>query len=159
MNPLSALSVAAAVVQIVDFGSKLISSSREIYESIDGAVLENSEVEQMANSLLKLTHNLDTSLNQNKLDRELSLNDLNVEHMARECRRLASDLLAALDKLKITDSHQKWRSIRQALVVVWNKERIETLERRLERFRQQLVPTILASLRYEIAFSLFEGVV
>jgi hypothetical protein len=42
MDPLTALSVAACVVQFVDYGTKLLSKGRELYKSADGALWENS---------------------------------------------------------------------------------------------------------------------
>lgn len=45
MDPVSALSIAAVVVQFVDFGAKTLSKSHELYRSSRGALNENIETE------------------------------------------------------------------------------------------------------------------
>ena len=58
MEPLSALSVAAAVVQFVDFGSSLVSKSREIYKSSQGASIGQAESEIATKRLVDLNERL-----------------------------------------------------------------------------------------------------
>ena len=58
MDPLSALSVAAAVVQFVDYSSRMVSKSREIYKSADGALAENIDLEVASKCLQRLTEPL-----------------------------------------------------------------------------------------------------
>ena len=48
MEPLSALAVACAVIQFVDFGSKLIGTGLEVYKSPNGAPEEAIEIETLA---------------------------------------------------------------------------------------------------------------
>jgi hypothetical protein len=43
MDPLTALSVAAAVVQFVDYGTKVLSKAHGAYKAADGSFLENRE--------------------------------------------------------------------------------------------------------------------
>jgi hypothetical protein len=45
LDPLTALSIAGAVVQFTDFGIKLASNVKEICESADGVLIKNAEYE------------------------------------------------------------------------------------------------------------------
>lgn len=51
MDPLTALGLASNIVQFVDFASKLISQSHEIYQSADGALEDNVALEHVAKNL------------------------------------------------------------------------------------------------------------
>lgn len=55
MDPLSALSVAAAVVQFVDYGTRLVSKTRELYKSTQGALTTNIELEAASKRVQYLT--------------------------------------------------------------------------------------------------------
>jgi hypothetical protein len=58
LDPFSALGVAANVVQFIDFGSKLISESHEIYKSATGTSTGMVELEMIYVDLNKFTKNL-----------------------------------------------------------------------------------------------------
>jgi hypothetical protein len=62
MDPLTALSVAGNIIQFVDFSYKLISSSYKLYESASGALVENLELEAIAESVLELNVKVKDSL-------------------------------------------------------------------------------------------------
>jgi hypothetical protein len=54
MDPITATGLAASVIQFVQFGSKLISQSIEIYQSTDGALGENIALADIAKNLSEL---------------------------------------------------------------------------------------------------------
>jgi hypothetical protein len=58
MDPLSALGVAAAVVEFVDFGAEIISTAREICESSVGATKRNSTYEITVSEFEQLSKKL-----------------------------------------------------------------------------------------------------
>ena len=45
LDPFSAISLASSIVQFVDFGKRLVSEGRELYESADGALAKHVELE------------------------------------------------------------------------------------------------------------------
>ncbi len=63
LDPLSALSVAAAVVQFVDFSAKIVSKGKQLYKSPGGVLRENEQTETVTKRLQNLAQNLKTSLN------------------------------------------------------------------------------------------------
>lgn len=52
--PLDALTLAAAVVQFVDFSSRIISKGNEYHKSADRALVENEEVEVVATNIQEI---------------------------------------------------------------------------------------------------------
>lgn len=60
MDPLTAFGLAANILQLVDFGSRLLSTGREISQT--GSTLENAEIEQVVLAFQKLNEDLQESL-------------------------------------------------------------------------------------------------
>lgn len=44
LDPLTALGVASSIIQLVDFGRKLVSQTQETYHTANGATIENLTV-------------------------------------------------------------------------------------------------------------------
>ncbi|KAK4446194.1 hypothetical protein QBC34DRAFT_412097 [Podospora aff. communis PSN243] len=156
MEPLSALGVATSVVQFVDFSSKLISGTFEIYKSAGGELGRNSAIETLTKQLVGLSERLEASLaesssssssnsNSNTLASR-SPNEQDLHQLCRECNGAASELLGALARLR-GQPQNVWSSFRHALRTLWTEDQIDSLQRRVDRFREQISMFILASVR------------
>ena len=173
MDPLTALGLASNIVQFVDFASKLISQSHEIYRSADGALEDNVALEHVAKNLSKLGNELkskraDITTGRKALawggewarkdgsvisePEKVTAAGKQLQQLSKDCSAVSNELLQELEKLKIKGPHKRWESFRQALNSVWSQEKIRALETRLEGIRKQLDTTLLVCLRYEIAF-------
>lgn len=148
MDALAAFGAAVNVIQLVDFSIKLISESRDIYNSADGQLIEHSELVLTTNSLTGLIDRLEESLQWDSAHTSSDRNPPQQHRLGHECKALAVELLVALGKLKVQGKSKGWRSFRQALLTVWHKEKLDALEKRLGRFRDQIVAVVLVSLRY-----------
>jgi hypothetical protein len=148
MEALCTFSVAVNVIQLVDFSSKLISSGRELYKSAEGQLIEHSELQNITQSLSRLAKNVNDSLQSLDKDRELTEHEREQARLGYDCTHVASELLEALKSLKAAGKQGRWRSFQQALLTVWHKDKIDMLEKRLNRFRQELIADILGTLRY-----------
>jgi hypothetical protein len=62
MDPFSALSIATSVAQFVEFGCSLVSETRQIYKSLDGATVSQVETSLAATRLLELSERMKSSL-------------------------------------------------------------------------------------------------
>ncbi|RFU34867.1 hypothetical protein B7463_g1457, partial [Scytalidium lignicola] len=153
MDPLSALSVAAAAAQFLDFGIKLVISARDIHNSTGGILSEYADLDKSTTSLVKLCNNLDGSLRQENTDRPLTPNDIEVRKIANECRRIGTELLAVLKELSISRNLKKWESLRLAISAQLERRHIESLVSQLQKLRQDLVPFLLGSLRGQVEAS------
>jgi hypothetical protein len=61
--------------------------------------------------------------------------------------QFADDFTSAIDELRVTGNHRKWKSFRQALKSVWKKEGIEERLVKLDRLRQQVVIHLLVVMK------------
>jgi hypothetical protein len=148
MAALEALSLAATVVQFVDFASKLVSKGYHVYRSTDGALPHNLEIEAVAKDLSRLTVRLQSrgSLGNPSA---LTADERALEELAEKCNEIATTLLGRLDKLKVKreERHRGWKSIRQALKSVWDKKELDDLAERLSSYRDQLQFSILLPMK------------
>jgi hypothetical protein len=121
-NPFTALGLASNIVQFVDFGSKLISESRELYKSASGTTIESKDLRKATENLQQFCDKLvvprQTASTATRFSKEESLRNLTIS-----CKDTAFALLLALRELAARGSHKKWQSIRVALKSVQKKSR------------------------------------
>lgn len=150
MDPLTALSVAASVLQFVDFGAKLVGAGLEIYKSKEGATEQNLELEY----LTKHTDAVVDKLNIARISSgRLGPSDASLQGLAERCRVLSTELVDLLATLKGAQSQRTWVAIRQALKVKWNEGRIEALRKRLDVIKSEISLQLLVMLRYATLFN------
>lgn len=151
MEPLSAFSAAAGVVQLVDFTSRLISESYQIYKSSDGELSRNGDLDTVTKDLLKLNKLLTLSMKSSRKDNNFEEpSEASLQSLLRDCSSVAEELHVALSKLKLQPEakRQRWGSVQRGLRSIWSQDDINSLDRRLDNFRQQISMHLLVSLRY-----------
>lgn len=120
LDPFSALGLASNIVQFVDFGSKLISESQELYKSASGTMIESEDLRIATENLQQFCDKLvvprQTASTATRFSKEESLRNLTIS-----CKDTAFAL--ALRELAARGSHKKWQSIRVALKSVQKKSR------------------------------------
>ncbi|KAE9362558.1 hypothetical protein N431DRAFT_145544 [Stipitochalara longipes BDJ] len=150
MDPVTALGVASAVVQLVDFTQALIRGTYEIYRSPSGKSDANVDLETITTSLKRLTDDLQLSLGEATISRKLSPGDVEIQNICKDCNVVATKLVSALDKLKAQKTQRLWDSFGVALRTVWSEEEVETLQAQLHNFRSQLSLLIVTSIRDQV---------
>lgn len=142
MEPLSAVSLTATVVQLLDFGIKLVAKANEIYDSSEGAEVRNIELDAIAQNLV--------SLNRRAINRSrklcaysISEDEKALEAMTGQCNQVGQELIDALQKAKVQGGHKRWKSVRQALKSVLGRDKIQDIYDRLKRYREQIVVLLL----------------
>jgi hypothetical protein len=157
MDGLSALSVAASVAQFIEFGCTLITKSKEIYNSTQGALLQQVEIEEATRRLVDLSERIKTSthLQTNpdpSIETDVTENEALVT-ICQGCLSVSNQLLSKLNALKVADGqkHRGYKSFRQALKSVWSKGAVDDLAKQLNSFRDELDAHILVSLRYVLS--------
>jgi hypothetical protein len=138
MDPISALSVAGTVVQLVDFSIKIVSKSSELYRLGSDGPVENQSIDKATEDLTKLNNKLKDS----------SVSDPDLQELCKSCGCAADELLVALSKIKVDGKGRAWQSFRKAFRSIWSKEKIQELENRMARFRDELNLRLTAGLRY-----------
>lgn len=140
IDPLSALSVATAILQFVEFGYKIVSHGRSLYKLTEGATAENKSLEEVNIDLASYTDKLDKSLDANGVS--LSDKDKDLEKLRKECHKLALELQTTLEKLKVKDHdtgvRRGWNSLRKAIKGVQSESKISDMAARLDTYRQEI---------------------
>ena len=142
---MAALSVAANLVQFIDFSGKILSEGYRLHKSKRVGPSKNEEIENIALDLQKLHVELQSGEDETGL--VPTPNDIQLQRLAGQCRGICIELLAALEKLKVVDNPGKWESFRAALITVWAESKIKSLQDRLDEARQELIVRILMSFR------------
>jgi hypothetical protein len=147
MVPLDAISLAAAVLQFVDFGSKLMIESYNVYHSESGAT-EDSDALTLATTILRdLAFRLQIPQYAKTTTDELALHNL-----ARGCETLAQELLNILAELEVSPSSigatRTWETVKKTIKRHVKADRIVKIERRLDTMRRDFSNHLLAILQY-----------
>jgi hypothetical protein len=147
MDPLTTLSLAGNIIQVIQFGSQVVSKGYRLHKSSAGALCENIDLEAAACTLRRLTVKLQNSLSTGE-ERPLTEESQVLHDICNDCIRVADQLLAKLDALKIPENNrQGWKSLRQGLKSVLGKNGVDEIASSLSLYRNQLEIHILASLR------------
>jgi hypothetical protein len=161
MDPLTALGLASNVVQFVQFTSGLIQTAVEIRRSSAGCTADILSLDSLYGQLndfndgLALSHE-NASGYLNGPGRELPKSAQNITSfrtLSLLCKSDCEKLLQAVDKLKVQGgSRGHWQSFRTALKMVLGNDKIEDLERRLNRTQMTMTLHICTIARYVCGF-------
>lgn len=146
LDPLTALSLASSVVQFVDFGTKLLRTGRELYDSSNGSSVGNQDLETIAKDLKGLNGRLRHRPSPQWTN--LSDADRNLILLAEQCEDIADTLIDALEEVKLRSTpNRRFESFKQALKTFWKQDQLDATNARLQNFREQLNLHVLVSLR------------
>jgi hypothetical protein len=151
MDPLTAVSLAGAIIQFVDFSSKLVSRGKELYRSSSGALEENVRIEEVTADLHALClplHTPSSSSTNAGLRCIPDAHRISLQKLAASCIEVSNKLMAALQELRIPANmtHKTWYAIKQSVANIFSKEEIAALRSTLEMLQQQLNTRLLAIL-------------
>lgn len=145
MDPLTALGLASAILQIVDFSSKLVHGAKEAYSSASGTTTELEDSEIGVNSLKRLTRQLDVDVTA----AHLSTEDKNLIDLKKGCEKLSGEIEDIVQATKVKKSGSKRASLEVSLKAMSRKKKIASLEGRLTKYRSQILEHMSAMMRYE----------
>jgi len=169
MDPLTALSISAAVVQFCDFGYRLLKNAHEISKSASGEVTEYIELSAVSCDLTALVDDVECKLGQYKSmsgetaqhigsTAQSGLDEIKAHRgstedvffrLCRECRETQHELQTILRKLrgqghsKLAVAASSWMAALRAVVAASD---IEALAERLSQLRQQIMLALLSLL-------------
>ena len=140
LDPINAISLASSMVQFVQFGTKLVLEGLELYQSNDGALARNSELEAIVKDLNKRSEILSNAP-------QPSEDEVAMQRLAESSKKIADELLEQLSSLRTTESHKRLQSSRKALAAAWKRDKIADLERRLCRLQNQINQRLVFMMR------------
>ena len=149
MDPLTAFSVAGTVIQFVDFGSKLLSGSVELFKSSTGSLKPIHELQVVSSDLSSVIVKLRqvTRISFSEIGRPLAEDDQRQENsfleICDEAGDIATEILDKLDSLRIkkgkkSGKHKAWESFKAALNTALSKKEIDSLRQRLATLQSSL---------------------
>jgi UDP-glucose 4-epimerase len=145
MEPLSALAVACAVIQFVDFGSKVVGTGLEVYKSADGAPEDVIEVEALASHAEQLSKKLASS-RQIQILNTGARDEANLRELANRSEKLANEIVTILARIR-GQPHHTWSAVRTAVQLKWNESKIKNLQARLDAVKSEIWLQLLCMMR------------
>ncbi|KAL8838532.1 MAG: hypothetical protein Q9170_002112 [Blastenia crenularia] len=140
MDPVTAFSLAAGVLQVIDVGFKAVKTCREFYK--DGSLAEFRGVEEVTEALVKGSDRLNADISQSATPQ--SAGD-DILELSNKCSKLARDLLEELGKLR-----PEREGVREALTkgfrALRRKALLKEKQELLEKYRRILDTRILVRL-------------
>jgi hypothetical protein len=152
MDPFTALSLAGTIVQFVKFGSKLLSTTQELYRSTVGSLDVNQTLELVTADLHSLIAKSKQSFRVTNevrpLTKEEQAGQETFHAICAEATKIAGELIRRLEKLKVKNAkHRKWESLLLAVKSAWSKEEVDSLNQRLASLKKSLESRVIFSLR------------
>jgi hypothetical protein len=156
LDPLTALSLAGTVVQFVDFSTKLITKTYQLYKSKKGCLRVNEELEEVTLNLKTLALKLGRPLTLgNTPDDEQDEDAKALQILCQKCVTLADEMVERLDGVKVYAKSGSFKSMKEAILAAWKDgkqkdpgEELDSLVRRLQMYENALKTRILVDLRY-----------
>lgn len=181
MDPLSALGIAAAVVQFVAFSADLLSTSKEIFNSPRGMTKKNSKTEEIYASLKDLSDRLitltDTDDNDNGDSEKRNYDDAVVgsdavpetqplvkdkrhhsrsefEILSLKCRDDCMELLKLLEGvISRSGRNRPWQTAKATIKSLLSQKKIAELEANIGRTRDIMSLHLQSIIRYYLKVS------
>lgn len=143
MDPISAIGLASSVVAFVDFSSKLVRGIYQVVDSADGATHENSDLNTVMQDLEVVTASIEVDFKwSSKHEKELA-------RLASKCATLSRDLQKTLRSVKLQQGNVPWQTIKAAWKTVTKKDKIESMEKRIDQYRAELMLRLQMLIVYE----------
>ena len=146
VDPFTALSASAGILQFLDFAAKVVTKGNKIYRSADGILKEHQDLNLVTSDILLMKTKLE-SLCANA-DSSQELEDVIVpEALLLGSTELAKQLLSRLTQAQAQGRSRRWKSLRQALKCVCSKNEVDDMANRLTMYRNQIELRIMTSVR------------
>jgi hypothetical protein len=142
MEPLSALAFSGNLLQFIDIAGKLLSEAHQVCRSANGITTSNRDAIAVYDDFRAAAAGLVA-----RPLRSTTADDLAVVSLAERCQELSDDLIKALKNLQATNPGSKRESLRIACRALRDKGELESLEKRLDRYRRQIVTRIIFMMR------------
>jgi hypothetical protein len=141
MDPITVLSLASAILTFIDYATKIVTGTYEVYKSATGTTEENAHIDTIIGDLREVTDDLDSDL-VGKTKHERALKEL-----ASKCEKLSDELLRLLEKLTVSDNHSTWKSLKVKIKSIRKEKEVAGMEKRLGEYRSQILLRLTLTLK------------
>jgi hypothetical protein len=142
MDPLTAVGLAGNIITFVDFSIEVLYRARQLYDSASGATAENEELEGLTKNLKALadrTQRRPSNIPQKGHFRLSISSETVLDNLSQQCIQVADELLETLESIKVKGDGKARKSAIQAVKTLWKQDRIDALQRRIDRISKQLM--------------------
>lgn len=151
MEALAAFSVACNVFQLIEFGGRVLSESRQIYRSVEGATAGALTSDLVAKDLHHLVTTLRDSVHKAAFGQPLSADDFTLEKLGPECASVADELQGAVGNLTQDGARKKREALKLAVRSMNSRSKRHEIEGRLNSLRNEFEARIAIDMRYVCA--------
>lgn len=150
MDPVSALSLAAGALSVLDVGFRALSTCREIYQK--GCLAEHRDTQDITEQLLETTKQLENSVGSVSIAGARRSGD--VIEVSKKCSKTATKLLSELRKLQQDPKGGFRQVIGRSMRTMRKKQYLTEIQKKLERERDILNTRILTQLDHHAVLQL-----
>jgi len=147
LDPLTAVSLAATVVQFVDFTSKVISKTKELRNATHGASNTFSSIEIVTTDLHTLSEKLASGVQKIAEAGQQSENERALGELSSRCIRLSEKLINRMKDYNAQKGDGGLKVIFKATKAVWSRKELDDLTIELDQFRNQLQLRVFLSFK------------
>ncbi|KAL9060177.1 MAG: hypothetical protein Q9162_000791 [Coniocarpon cinnabarinum] len=126
MEPTAAIALAGSILHFIHVGFVILSKANDLKRAHDGRLEEHTELDLVISDL------------DARLQALYSEGNDGLIVLVTKCQEVGSELRDALLRVQRKGRGGLWSSYRQALSIVWNKNTLDEVERRLESVRDEL---------------------
>ncbi|KAL8960997.1 MAG: hypothetical protein Q9193_002384 [Seirophora villosa] len=141
MDPQTAFSLAAGILQVVDFSFRAVRICRELRKN--GSLAEHDDTQKIASALATASNRLKTTLNQEA--KPQSQDDVQIIDLSAKCSKLAEELLEELQELRC-EQDSRLQVIKKGFRAIGQKSSLDAKQDLLEKYRRVLGTCILIRL-------------
>lgn len=147
MSGIEAVGAAAAILQLVDFGGKLLVTCYEVYKSHEGAARGTIRIQNVCIEVENISAKLSRSPARNT---HLSENEAALWSLANRAHDLAWHLKLLLDRLRLKsgkETFRTWGAIRQSWRILHQHDRLAEMREELSEIKSLLDTRLLVLMR------------
>jgi hypothetical protein len=150
MDPLTAIGIASNILSFIDFSAKLIAGAHDVYNSASGTTEEAVDAAHIINDFESLSRRLGFPQSSARIGAAATDDDKALAMLVHNCRTLSDELLRALRRLQAKNKGSKGESLLIAWRAMRQKGQLESLEKRVEKYRRQILDRITIMMRYSV---------
>lgn len=148
LEPLGAFALACNLLQIVEYGAKILTKAIEYRNAADGTLVEQQNLYGILQSLKGLNSDIEASMPRPSHADNQSAAESRLIAANEDCLRLSEDFINFLDRLKVNNKRSMLESLRLSIKSVWYKERLENMKNALSQARDNLNIAFLVYMEY-----------
>ncbi|KAF9770328.1 hypothetical protein IL306_012138 [Fusarium sp. DS 682] len=141
MAELAALGAAASVLQVIDFGTRLITTVWQVRQSKSDFANNLDNLRTSSKNLQDAQHELQT------MSLTASNTDAAISSLAKKSEAIAKEMLESLKRIEENDRGRKRDAMRKAWLILWTEDRLKSLESRLTEVKADLTFYLSVNLR------------